>query len=110
MGTRFYKMDNIIVYEIANQGIFFNLWYTLNTLYLAKKDKFFHLTRPGFYSFGHVSFMHVKYKTSKYMKQLIVDFIFLIKEKNHISAKLSEGLYQTNRTKFIKSMEKPSTD
>lgn len=41
MGTRFYKIDNIIVYEIANQGNFLNLWYTLNTLYLAKRLSFY---------------------------------------------------------------------
>lgn len=37
IGTRFYKIDKIIVYEIANPGNFFNLWYTLNTLHLAKR-------------------------------------------------------------------------
>lgn len=72
----------------------------------CEKVKFLHLTRLGFYSFRHVSFMHVKNKTSKYMTQLIVNFIFLIKETNHISAKLSEGLYQTNRSLVHKEQGK----
>lgn len=65
----------------------------------CEKVKFLHLTRLGFYSFGHVSFMHVKNKTSKYNK-----------ETNHISAKLSEGLTKPTGVWFTKSKEKPSTD
>lgn len=76
----------------------------------CEKVKFLHLTRLGFYSFRHVSFMHVKNKTSKYMTQLIVNFIFLNKETNHISAKLSEGLTKPTGVWFTKSKEKPSTD